>query len=352
MMTFTAELQRFQLHEKLGEGADSEVFAATDTETGLPVVIKRPHPMLIMRAQHGAVEQRMAKAIDLRERLGDKLPHVSKILACGRLAAQEDFFGDSMAEAYSVVVEERARGVPLVGSAIDGIKRHPIGAPQNLFAVHPVIAHRERGRFSIVREVLEVAEVINSAGALILDMRPQNIYFDPATAAITVIDIGGVTEERSASGRQPPLDLHDFYLELFKWYMPLSHPPAHADGYCQPMGMETIPMFNQNLDALIRRNSEVGDEPSRSAAVGVLNKVRARAYPDIQAFRQDFEAYLMLLEDEYALLSECDGRRQAWAEALHMLTGDYWRKFRFDPGGLAAYGDSSVTGDSGAVTQD
>ena len=111
-------------------------------------------------------------------------------------------------------------------------------------------------------------------------------------------------------------------------------------------------MFNQNLDALIRRNSEVGDEPSRSAAVGVLNKVRARAYPDIQAFRQDFEAYLMLLEDEYALLSECDGRRQAWAEALHMLTGDYWRKFRFDPGGLAAYGDSSVTGDSGAVTQD
>ena len=117
----------------------------------------------------------------------------------------EDFFGDSMAEAYSVVVEERARGVPLVGSAIDGIKRHPIGAPQNLFAVHPVIAHRERGRFSIVREVLKVAEVINSAGALILDMRPQNIYFDPATAAITVIDIGGVTEERSASGRQPPL---------------------------------------------------------------------------------------------------------------------------------------------------
>ena len=351
-MTFTAELQRFQLHEKLGEGADSEVFGATDTEMGLPVVIKRPHPMLIMRAQHGAVEQRMAKAIDLRERLGDKLPHVSKMLACGRLAALGDFFGDSMAEAYSVVVEERAHGVPLVGSAIDGIKRHPIGAPQNLFAVHPVIAHRERGRFSIVREVLEVAEVINSAGALILDMRPQNIYFDPANSAITVIDIGGVTEERSASGRQPPLDLHDFYLELFKWYMPLSHPPAHADGYCQPMGMETIPMFNQNLDALIRRNSEVGDEPSRSAAVGVLNKVRARAYPDIQAFRQDFEAYLMLLEDEYALLSECDGRRQAWAEALHMLTGDYWRKFRFDPGGLAAYGDSSVTGDSRAVTQD
>ena len=351
-MTFTAELQRFQLHEKLGEGADSEVFGATDTETGLPVVIKRPHPMLIMRAQHGAVEQRMAKAIDLRERLGDKLPHVAKMLAYGRLAAHGDFFGDNMAEAYSVVVEERARGVPLVGSAIDGIKRHPIGAPQNLFAVHPVIAHRERGRFSIVREVLEVAEVINSAGALILDMRPQNIYFDPATAAITVIDIGGVTEERSASGRQPPLDLHDFYLELFKWYMPLSQPPAHADGYCQPMGMETIPMFNQNLDALIRRNSEVGDEPSRSVAVGVLNKVRARAYPDIQAFRQDFEAYLMLLEDEYALLSECDGRRQAWAEALHMLTGDYWRKFRFDPGGLAAYGDSSVTDESSAVTQD
>ena len=173
-------LDTFQLHERLGEGADSEAFAATDTRTGAPVVVKRPHPMLIARGQHDAVERRMAKVIALRERLGDALPHVAKMIAYTQRANHDAYFGDALGEPYTVVVEERALGVPLVGSAIDGIKRHPIGAPQNLFAVHPVIAHERRGRFSIVRDIMEVAGAFSDAGALILDMRPQNIYFAPS----------------------------------------------------------------------------------------------------------------------------------------------------------------------------
>ena len=234
-------LTRFQLQEKLGEGADSEAFAATDARTGAPVVVKRPHPMLISRAQHDAVERRIAKVIALRERLGDGLPHVAKMLAYTEPAVHDAYFGDALNTAYTVVVEERAPGIPLVGSAIDGIKRHPIGAPQNLFAVHPVIAHERRGRFSIARDILEVAQAFNDAGALILDLRPQNIYFDPASANITVIDIGGVTEERAPAGGKPPVDLHDFYLEIFKWYIPHSAPPTDADGYRKPIGMETVP---------------------------------------------------------------------------------------------------------------
>ena len=330
-------LSQFKLHEKLGEGADSEVFAATDTETGQPVVVKRPHPTLIARAQHGAVERRIARVIALRERLGDRLPHIAKMLAHTGPAVHDSYFGDALGAEYSIMVEERARGIPLVGSAIDGIKRHPIGLPQNLFAVHPIVAHSQRGRFTIVRDILEVAEAFDCASALILDMRPQNIYFAPATASVTVIDIGGVTEPRPADGRKPPLDLHDFYLELFKWYIPHSAPPADADGYRQPMGMETIPMFSQNLNTMIRQHSEAADEPCKFATLDILHKVRARAYPGMQAFKSDFEPYLSLLEEKYERLSERESVKQAWTDALQLLTTDYWRKFRFDPDDLSGY---------------
>ena len=330
-------LDTFQLHERIGEGADSEAFAATDARTGAPVVVKRPHPMLIARGQHDAVERRIAKVIALREQLGDALPHVAKMLAYTGRANHDAYFGDALGEPYTVVVEERAVGIPLVGSAMDGIKRHPIGAPQNLFAVHPVVAHERGGRFGIARDIMEIAEAFHGVDALILDMRPQNIYFAPADAAITVIDIGGVTEPRAAGGRGAPLDLHDFYLELFKWYIPHSPPPTDTDAYRRPVGMETVPMFDQNLDAMIRQHEEAAKEAWRSATLDVLHKVKARAYPDIDAFRQDFEAYLSILDEKYACLYKCEPVRQAWIETLQLLTEGYWRKFRFRSDDLSAY---------------
>ena len=250
-----SELERFRLEGKLGEGADSEVFAATDTETGLPVVVKRPHPTLIARGQHRSVEQRISNVIELRQRIGKDLPHVTKTVGYSEPSIHDAYFGDDLDEEYRIIVEERAAGVPLVASAIDGIKRHPIGAPQNLFAIHQVVPHSKRGRFGIVRDLLEVAEVFNAAGALILDMRPQNVYFEPESGNIAVIDIGGVTQELPGSGGRQPVDLHDFYLELFKWYVPIADPPADIEGYQHPIGMETVPMFNQNLDSMIRQHS-------------------------------------------------------------------------------------------------
>ncbi len=337
MRISSKELKRFHLEGKLGEGADSEAFAATDADTGTPVVVKRPHPTLITRAQHNAVERRIARVISLRERLGDKLPHIAKMLAYTPRAAHDEYFGDALGEQYTVVVEERAHGIPLVGSAIDGIKRHPIGIPQNIFAVHPVVPHAKRGRFSVARDVLEVAETFHNGGALILDMRPQNIYFAPANAKITVIDIGGIAEERRADRRKPPLDPHDFYLELFKWYIPHSRPPTDAAEYRRPLGMESVPMFNQNLDAMIRRHTEDPCEPYDTSALDILRNIKARAYPTIQAFKQDFTPFLTLLEARYARLSECARLTQAWHDALNLLTDDYWRKFQFNPGDLTSY---------------
>ena len=331
------DLQRFQLQGKLGEGADSEAFAAIDTVTGLPVVVKRPHPTLIVRGQHNTVERRIASAVALRERLGEALPHVARLVAHTQPSAFDDYFGDSLGKEYSVVVEERATGVPLVGSAMDGIKRHPIGAPQNLFAIHPVIPHQKRGRFSIVRDLLDVAEVCDRDGALLLDMRPQNIYFDPQNARITVIDICGVTKARPAVGRKPTLDLHDFYLEISKWYMPHADPPSEPEGYRQPVGMETIPMFTQNLDSMIRRYSEQPDEDCGAVELDILRKIRAREYPSITAFRTDFEAYLRLLERRYEELSDSRAIRQAWQAALEELKDNFWCKFLFNPESLSAY---------------
>ena len=42
-------LSRFRLGDPIGEGADCQVFAATDLEDDAQVVIKRPHPSLIAR---------------------------------------------------------------------------------------------------------------------------------------------------------------------------------------------------------------------------------------------------------------------------------------------------------------
>lgn len=330
-------LSQFQLHERLGEGADSEVFAATDADTGNPVVVKRPHPTLIRRRQHSAVELRISKSIGLREQLGDRLPHITRLVAYTEPSNHDDYFGDALGERYTVTVEERAVGIPLVGSPMDGIKRHPIGAPQNLFAIHQIVSHSRRGRFSIARDLLEVEAAFQAVSALILDMRPQNIYFDPATANITVIDIGGVVEERPAHGRKPPLDLHDFYLELFKWYMPIAAPPADKDGYRQPVGMETVPMFNQNLETMIRQHSQSSEERWHSAAIEILHNIKARGYPDIQAFNADFEALLALLEEQYAALGEDHSAKVAWREAKAFLASSYWSKFQFSSDSLAAY---------------
>ena len=97
-------------------------------------------------------------------------------------------------------------------------------------------------------------------GAFILDMRPQNIYFDPASAAITVIDIGGITEATAIRRQQDvKLDLHDFLPRAFQMVYPAFRDrPPNPNGYRQPIGMETVPMFNQNLDSMIRQAFGIG----------------------------------------------------------------------------------------------
>ncbi len=337
-------LARFRLEGALGEGADSEVFAATDAQTERPVVVKRPHPSLIARSQHHDVERRMSTTIKLRQQLGDSLSQVSRTIAYTRLEPQDGYFGDSLSYGYDVVVEERARGLPLVGSTIDGIKRRPIGLPQKLFALHPLAPHQDRDRFTIVRDILEAAEVFHKAGLLLLDVRPQNVFFDPQRAAITIIDAGNVTVERAATRRRAALDMHDFYLELFKWYVTPDEPPSDAAAYATPHGMESVPRFEQDLDDVIRGYSAATWEPLRARGLEVARKVRERGYGSITEFRRDFEALLDLTERRYQSLSESPSLTGAWQDARGRLNDPYWRKFLFDADtDLAAY-DATTDG--------
>ncbi len=330
MDTKVVSLERFHLKGVLGEGADLQVFAATDADTGIEVVVKRPHPAMIARGQHRDIERRMERAIALREELGGSLPHVSRVVGQTPVGPRNGWFGDTLDAAYTAIVEERARGLPLVGSAVDGIKGFAIGLPQSLFALHPLVAHAGRDGFPIQEVVLDVAEAFDGIGRLALDLRPQNVFFDPRSAAATVIDVGNVTVAREATRRQPALDLHDFYLEMFKWYATPFDPPGEARGYFEPRGMGSVQMFNHNLDRMIEEFSAITPEPLKSAAVAMLRKIRRRGYEGLREFRTEFEDYLSLARERCEELAQSPKLSEAWRAAKDELRAPYWRKFLFD----------------------
>ena len=86
-----------------------------------------------------------------------------------------------------------------------------------------------------------------------------------------------------------------------------------------------------------RQRAQAADN-SQATALAILHKISARAYPDISAFRADLDGYLAALADTYTRLPPDGPAAQAWRSALRLLTDPHWRKFRFHPHSLAAYG--------------
>jgi serine/threonine protein kinase len=326
----SSELERFRLEGIIGEGAELQVFAATDAETGAQVVVKRAHPVLVGMAQHEAIDARIARTIELRIELTDAVCHLPELVAFTEPEPHNGYFGDSFENGYTVLIEERARGLPLAGSAMDGVKRMPIGLPQNLFALHPLNSHAERGLFSIHRDILDLVETFYCRGFLLLDLSPQNVFFDPLDGAIKVIDIGNLTVEQSATRRHEAVDLHNFYLELFKWYLTPEPPPQSLDGYAAPYGLDSVTMFRQNLEAMISRYSSGASDGWKDAAVGILHKVRERGYAGIAEFKSDFREYLSLEEERHKQFAQDDALMATWNQARDALREPYWRKFVFD----------------------
>lgn len=338
MQAESAELKRFRLGGLLGEGADLQVFSAVDSENGRQVVVKRPHPSLIERRLHGDVDESLARSVTLRQRFPDLSDRLPELVHHFQTGSHDSIFGDRLKNPYSVIVETRARGVPLVGSIVDGVKGRPIGLPQNLFALYPLVVHRDRGRFTIQRDILDIAERFHIAGFLPLDLRPQNVFFDPRDASISLVDLGQVTVERAPSRRQRTVDIHDFHLEFFKWYGIAGDAPTDPKAYGRPRGTDSVTMFPRDLDIMIKAFADQPPSPLAETAVIVLERVRERGYGDFGEFRRDLEKYLSLAEERLDGLTGCSGQMDAWRRAAEMLCEPIWQRYLFDPHkDLAAY---------------
>lgn len=332
------DLNRYEITGRLGVGADYEVKAAVDRETGRQVAIKRPVPQAISRNQHGAIEARTEKILQAYQEVGNSTHLVSQILGYTERAAHDGFFGDELGQKYQVLVEERARGIPLLGDMMSKFKGVPIGAGQNLFALFPLVQISGVPAHPIQNQLLDLEEVYLKAGYVILDLRPQNIFYQPANGQIVVIDFGALArlDGDAPRGRQP-LDVNDACLEVLKFYTTPLEPPADSSGYREPWGIRPIVDVGQELDEMARNLAGCAPTVAHAGAV-VLEKIRERSYTDYAPFRTDLTAYLEQINERNAALANAAEARQAWLDAAHWLKEDYWRGFLFDPDSeLAGY---------------
>ena len=330
------QLDRFQLTGLLGSGADYEVRCALDSATGGEVVVKRPVPQVISRNLHGSVEQRTDQTIKFHQALADSVPAVVPMVGYTERANHNSFFGDALEQEYRVTVSQRARGIPLVGDPRARILRVPIGLGQNLFCLFPPPFAGGDDPFPVQRQLLDAQERFFDAGYILLDMGPPNIFFSPGTLKVSIIDPGALLELGSGQDRTPvgrgPQDIHDFYLELLKFYTTFQPPPVDVAGYRDPYNLRPVVNFDQELQEMSR---SLAAEPSlnqecKDLGAAIIEGVRGRAYPSIADFRRDYTDFLEAIRQRNLALADKDAALQAWRQAAALLREDHWSKYLFD----------------------
>ena len=338
------ELNRYEDAGKLGSGADYEVRLAVDRETGSQVVLKRPMPQMITRQMHVSTEARTDLVLQFHRAMnqkaaGQKMHGVVPILGYTERVNHDDFFGETLGQEYRVTVEERASGIPLfVGDPRARITGVPVGAVQNLFALFPLGSEVYHDSHTVHRQLLDVQEQFLELGYILFDLGPQNVFFQAGSGRITVIDCGALVDQSSEPDRRgrPAKDIHDFYLEMLKFYTTPSTPPTEAAGYRDGYGLRPVVRFQEELDNMERKyDADLGPDPAngpcRESAIRLINKVREREYSSLDAFRQDLMEHLDAVAERNANLPELERSQEAWNEALGWLKEDYWRRFIFDP---------------------
>jgi len=162
-----------------------------------------------------------------------------------------------------------------------------------------------------------------------MDLRPQNVFFDPTCGAITVIDIGDFRD--IAMERSPTLDLHDCLAELCRFYLTPHLPPTEAKGYREPFGMEPSRGFSRDLDRLIAMCRDLTTGSLQEAGVALLQRIKGRQYAGVEPFRRDVQEYFRLIEARNTGLREFPDLVDVWREGMALLQHKYWRKFLFNP---------------------
>jgi hypothetical protein len=327
------DLNRYEVTGILGSGADYEARSAVDRETGAQVVLKRPEPQMIRRRMHVNIEGRTDRVLRVYEQIGKAIPAVVPIIGYTDRANHDAYFGDDLGNDYRVFVCERALGIPLVGDIKARFTGVPIGVGQHLFTLFPLIRSAEHPPFAIHEQLMEIEEQFFNAGYILLDLRPQNLFYQPQSGRISVIDCGALIERNGATdaGRRPPQDIHDFYLEMLKFYTTPQSPPTQARGYRDPYGLRPVTNFERELDDMARLFKDAPDEAVQHAALRLIGQIRQRAYVAFDDFRQDLWVYLEAVGAYHQSLPDLEQAQQVWREALDWLRDDYWQRYLFQP---------------------
>ena len=324
-------LDRFELIGPLGSGADYDVRAATDRETGASVVLKRPSPQAARRQMHGPVEERTTRMLEAYEAAGQHCDVVPRVIGVTDSAIHDDYFGDDVSQPYRVRVEERAAGIPVVGDPRSRILRVPIGLGQNLFALHPLLLPDGAVPWPIQTQLLAAQEIFEKSGYALLDLGPHNIFYSPGSARVSLIDASALVGHGidRAAGNRELQDAHDFYLEMLKFYVAPELPPTDAAGHFDPYNQRPVITLAQECDDLDRAFAQA-DPSVCEAASECIDKVRQRGYSSVAAFGQDLQECLRLITIRNEAM---DGRAEAeaaWRSALDRLNEDHWTRYQFD----------------------
>ena len=323
-------LERYEITGRLGAGADYDVRSALDLETGAEVALKRPVPAAVSRKQHGAIEARTERLLHAYDQAGDAGGLLAPLLGYADTSVYDAYFGDELGEPYTVFVQGRAPGIPLLGDMMSRITGVPIGAGQNLFAMFPLEQPAGIPRFPVHNQLLDLEQAYLEAGYILLDLRPQNVFFRPGTGRIQVIDSGALAgvDDPAPRGR-PPLDVNDACLELLKFYTTAEEPPQESAGYRDARGIRPIVNIQQELDEMRRGLARAGGEVAGLGST-MLDKIDIRAYTDYRQFGADLGAWLEAIAERNSVARNFDLAQQSWREALEWLRGDYWTRFRFE----------------------
>ena len=327
----TVTLDRFELVGPLGSGADYDVRAAVDRETGALVVLKRPSPQTVSRQMHGPTEERTARALEAYERAGQYCDAVPRVIGVTDVALHDEYFGEDLGQPYSVRVEERAVGIPLVGDPRSRILRVPIGLGQNLFALHPFALPDGVDGWPIQEQLLEAQEIYANAGYALLDLGPHNVFYSPGTGRIALVDASALVGhgvDRS-QGNRGPQDVHDFYVEMVKFYLAPDLPPTQASGYFDPYNQRPVISIEDECDSLLSAFASA-DDALRDATNACLGKIRQRAYASVSDFGSDLRECLRLITIRNDRMADRDAAQEAWRAALNRLSEDHWTRYRFD----------------------
>lgn len=331
------ELKRYETTHIIGTGADYEVRAAVDRETGTQVVLKRPIPETVRHRLHDSVERRTERMLQAHEKVGRTLPMVVPILGYTERANHDAYFGDTLGQPYRVIVEERAQGIPLMSDLKARFTGVPIGLGQNLFALFPLVQAPEAPAFAVHQQLLDLEEAFVQAGYLVLDLRPQNVFYQPPSGRLTVVDCGALIDDellaKNAAERRPKAmpTIHDFYLEMLKFYTTAQPPPLDVSGYKEPYGVRPVVHLERELQQMSSQFQRVEAEEVREAALRLIDHIRCRAYETFGDFRRDLMAYLEAVRRAHASLPNLAALRQVWGEALAGLRAEHWLRYLFQP---------------------